>query len=119
MTMDPRKTVAAAGFAIGLIALVLQFFVIVLPAIDAGRGIIGSVVYYFSFFTILTNIGLVLIYLGALVRGQRWLSFFRKPIPAPWPQHPSRLSVGSIISCSPANGSRAACSSGATSRCTT
>ncbi len=79
MTMDPRKTVAAAGFAIGLIALVLQFFVIVPPSLDAGRGIIGSVIYYFSFFTILTNIGLVLIYLGALVRGRRWLVFFRKP----------------------------------------
>ena len=44
-----------------------------------GRGVIGSVIYYFSFFTILTNIGLVLVYLGALVRGRRWLSFFRKP----------------------------------------
>ncbi len=79
MIAGARKTVAAAGFAIGLIALVLQFLVIIPLSLEAGRGLVGSVVYYFSFFTILTNIGLVLVYLGALVRGQRWLAFFRKP----------------------------------------
>lgn len=77
--MAPRRTVAAAGFAIGLCVLVLQFFVIMPLSLEAGRGLIGSVIYYFSFFTILTNIGVALVYLGALIRGQRWLVLFRKP----------------------------------------
>ena len=79
MTMEPRKTVAAAGFAIGLVALVLQMSLTVPASMETGRSLVASIVYFFSFFTILTNILMVLIYLGALVRGRRWLAFFRKP----------------------------------------
>ena len=74
-----RRSIALAGFVIGLVALIIEVFLIVALSMDAGRGFFGSLVYTFSFFTILTNLGLVLIYLGAIVRGQRWLIFFRKP----------------------------------------
>ena len=76
--MTPRRIVAIAGAVIGAAALIAQFFVIVPLAMDE-RGLFGAVVYYFSFFTILTNLLLVLIYCGAIVKGQRWLIFFRKP----------------------------------------
>lgn len=45
-----------------------------------GKSLPSAIVYFFSFFTNLTNILLVLVYLGALVRGGRWLMVFRKPI---------------------------------------
>jgi len=74
-----RRALAIAGFFIGVSALVLQFFITVPASMQAGRGLFASIVFYFSFFTILTNILVVLIYLGALIRGQRWLVLFRRP----------------------------------------
>jgi hypothetical protein len=79
LRLNLRSLLALIGFVVGLATLILQFAAIVPPSMDAGRGLFGSVVFYFSFFTILTNLLVVLIYLGALVRGQRWLMFFRKP----------------------------------------
>lgn len=55
-----------AGLAIGLVGLMLQFAITMPASIAAGRTVLGSVVFYFSFFTILTNIGAVLVYLAAL-----------------------------------------------------
>ena len=75
-----RRLVAIAGLAIGLFALVAQFALVVPAKLAEGSDPVSAVVYYFSFFTILTNALLVLVYLGAVVRGQRWLMLFRKPI---------------------------------------
>lgn len=75
-----RRTLAIVGFIVGTVALVVQFFAVTGSLMDAGRGLIGSVVFYFTYFTILTNLVLVLIYLGALVRGKRWLVPFRRPV---------------------------------------
>jgi hypothetical protein len=65
-----------AGLAIGVAALILQFVITVPASIAAGRGLAGSVVFYLSFFTILTNIGAVLVHIA-------WLggrpAFFRRP----------------------------------------
>ncbi|TPM41648.1 Pr6Pr family membrane protein [Mesorhizobium sp. B2-3-4] len=55
-----------AGLAVGLIALVLQFSITIPASMAAGRGLLGSIVFYFSFFTILTNIGAVLVYTSLL-----------------------------------------------------
>lgn len=55
-----------AGLAIGLAALILQFAITMPASMAAGRSFVGSVVFYFSFFTILTNIGAVLVHLAAL-----------------------------------------------------
>ncbi|WP_406871996.1 Pr6Pr family membrane protein [Aminobacter sp. P9b] len=55
-----------AGLAIGLVGLMLQFAITMPASIAAGRTVLGSAVFYFSFFTILTNIGAVLVYLAAL-----------------------------------------------------
>ncbi len=75
-----RKPVALFGLLLGLGLLVVQFALTIPASMAAGRSLPASIVYYFSFFTILTNILLVLIYLGAAIKGQRWLSPFRRPV---------------------------------------
>jgi hypothetical protein len=55
-----------AGLATGLVALVLQFAITIPASMEAGRSLAGSLVFYFSFFTILTNIGAVLVHCAAL-----------------------------------------------------
>ena len=69
-----------AGLVIGLVALVLQFCVTIPASMDAGRGFVGSIVFYFSFFTILTNIGAVLVHVSLLSSsGYAWLPAFAGP----------------------------------------
>ena len=75
-----RKFWARFGFFFGVAALSVQFVITMQLSLDAGRGPFLSLIYYFSFFTILTNIAVVLIYLGAIVPGQRWLMPFRRPV---------------------------------------
>lgn len=41
-----------AGLVVGLIALALQFSITIPASMEAGRGLFGSIVFYFSFFTI-------------------------------------------------------------------
>lgn len=69
-----------AGLIIGLAGLVLQFCITIPASMEAGRGFIGSIVFYFSFFTILTNIGVVLVHASLLSpSGYAWLPAFAGP----------------------------------------
>ncbi|QKC97222.1 Pr6Pr family membrane protein [Mesorhizobium sp. NZP2298] len=69
-----------AGLAVGLAGLVLQFCITIPASIEAGRSLLGSIVFYFSFFTILTNIGAVLVYISLLSSsGYAWLPAFAGP----------------------------------------
>ncbi|UDL91080.1 Pr6Pr family membrane protein [Mesorhizobium sp. PAMC28654] len=69
-----------AGLVIGLAGLVLQFCITIPASMDAGRGFLGSIVFYFSFFTILTNIGAVLVYASLLSPSlYAWLPAFAGP----------------------------------------
>jgi hypothetical protein len=69
-----------AGLVIGLAGLVLQFCITIPASMDAGRTLAGSVVFYFSFFTILTNIGAVLVHTSLLSStGYAWLPAFAGP----------------------------------------
>jgi len=69
-----------AGLVIGLIGLVLQFCISIPASMEAGRSLLGSIVFYFSFFTILTNIGAVLVYTSLLSpAGYAWLPAFAGP----------------------------------------
>lgn len=72
------KTWAAVGLAIGLAGLILQFVLTLPSSMDAGRDLFMSLVFFFSYFTIQTNIILVLIYLGILFDGP-WLMPFEMP----------------------------------------
>ncbi|MDX8451680.1 Pr6Pr family membrane protein [Mesorhizobium sp. VK9D] len=66
-----------AGLVIGLIGLVLQFAITIPASMAAGRSLLGSIVFYFSFFTILTNIAAVMVH-AALVSpaGYAWFPAF-------------------------------------------
>lgn len=55
-----------AGLVIGIAAIALQFAISVPASIAAGRSVVGSLVWFFSFFTILTNILAVLVHAAAL-----------------------------------------------------
>ncbi|QKD04149.1 Pr6Pr family membrane protein [Mesorhizobium loti] len=69
-----------AGLVIGLAGLVLQFCITIPASMEAGRSLLGSIVFYFSFFTILTNISAVLIYTSLLSSSfYAWLPAFAGP----------------------------------------
>ncbi|WP_027143679.1 Pr6Pr family membrane protein [Mesorhizobium sp. WSM3626] len=70
-----------AGLVVGLIALALQFSITIPASMEAGRGLFGSIVFYFSFFTILTNIGAVLVHTSLLSSNGHasWLPAFAGP----------------------------------------
>lgn len=68
-----------AGLLLGAAALVLQFALTIPARLGAGDMIFGAVIYYFTFFTILTNLALVLIYASELWP-QTGLSWFRRPV---------------------------------------
>ncbi|WP_048647901.1 Pr6Pr family membrane protein [Nitratireductor soli] len=70
------KLLNVAGLAIGLLALVLQFSLTIPASMAAGRSLAGSVVFYFSYFTILTNILVVLAHAAALFGKP---AFFARP----------------------------------------
>ena len=74
-----RAAVAAIGFVIGVAALVLQAALSIPFRLEAGHGLLGALVWFFTYFTILTNLMLVLIYLSAFV-GWRWLGWWRSPV---------------------------------------
>lgn len=64
-----------AGLVIGLAALVLQIC-ITIPA-SAGRSFVSSLVFYLSFFAILTNIGAVIVHASLLSPGcHAWFPAF-------------------------------------------
>lgn len=68
------------GLVVGLAGLVLQLCITVPASMEAGRGFVGSLVFYFSFFTILTNIGAVLVHASLLSStGYAWFPAFAAP----------------------------------------
>ncbi|RUZ76959.1 hypothetical protein EN943_15465 [Mesorhizobium sp. M7A.F.Ca.US.006.01.1.1] len=69
-----------AGLVIGLAGLVLQFCISIPASMEAGRSLLGSIIFVFSFFTILTNIGAVLVHTSLLSpSGYAWLPAFAGP----------------------------------------
>jgi len=79
-----RNILACAGFLVGVIGLVLDASII-FPSImsvsatnQVARSFADVFVYFWTYFTHLTNIWLVLTYLSALT-GATWLGWFRRP----------------------------------------
>lgn len=68
------KLLAISGFGIGAFALILQFALTIPARMEAGHGLGDAMVFYFSFFTILTNFGVALVYAAAC---SRKVGFFR------------------------------------------
>lgn len=75
--MTVNRVLSWIGLVVGVVALIVQFVISMQAYAASGRDIPGSLGMFFSYYTILTNIVLVLIYLSELV-GWRWLELFRK-----------------------------------------
>ncbi len=72
-----RIPAALAGLAVGIAGLVIDFWQIV-PATSAESGLLDALIGFWSYFTHLTNLMIVLIYLANLT-GARWLGWARHP----------------------------------------
>ena len=70
------RALAALGLLLGLVGLATQFSVSVPLFMAAGKSLPGAVVAILGYFTILTNIAVVLVYLAALTGRPR---FFARP----------------------------------------
>ena len=77
--VNPRTLLTWLGLLFGAAGLVLQFTISMQSMLGSGRDLFGSLGHFFSFYTILTNIALVLIYLSEVVPSSR-LAVFRHPI---------------------------------------
>lgn len=80
-----RIILAWAGIAVGVVGLALDFWVI-FPSVmtitaenPVARSLPDTLVYFWTFFTHVTNLWLVLTYV-AVVSGWSWLGWFRRPI---------------------------------------
>lgn len=74
--MTLSRLLAWLGLIVGVAGLIVQFVISMQLYTTAGRDVPGALGTFFSYYTILTNIILVLIYLSDLV-GWRWLNIFR------------------------------------------
>ncbi|KKB10496.1 hypothetical protein VE25_17285 [Devosia geojensis] len=79
MTIGVPKLLTYLGLLVGAFGLVLQFAISIPSYLAAGRWLPDALITFFSFYTILTNIALVLIYLSQ-VTAIGWLRPFRSPV---------------------------------------
>jgi len=78
MQKDLHDKLAWAGFALGIFLIVLQGTITIPLRMAEGGGPFRALVFYFSYFTILTNTGLVLVYFAA-ASGRRRLRALAGP----------------------------------------
>lgn len=71
------KALLWLGLVVGVVALLVQFVISMQAYLAAGRDIPGALGAFFIQYTVLANIGLVLVYLSELT-DWRWLEVFRK-----------------------------------------
>lgn len=77
--MPARATSAAIGLLVGVAALLIQVSLSIPARLAQGRDLLDALIWFFTYFTILTNIMLVLIYLSELYEA-RWLAWWRSPV---------------------------------------
>jgi hypothetical protein len=77
--MTLQRALTWTGLLLGSAGLVLQFSISIQDMLANGRDLPGALGTLFSYYTILSNIGLVLIYLSE-VSGGKWLAPFRQPL---------------------------------------
>jgi hypothetical protein len=75
--MALERAATAIGLAIGAFALLLRIVLSLIDGASAGTPFVWTIVGYLSFYTILTNLFLVLIYLSDLTKAPR-LGWFRE-----------------------------------------
>ena len=74
-----RQVATWIGFLIGAGALLLQAYLTLTIRAGQGESLGSTIVFFFTFFTILTNLMLVLIYVSDLTAA-RWLGWWRTPV---------------------------------------
>ncbi len=72
-----NRAITWAGLILGITALGLQFSISIPAYLANGMDLFSALVQFFSFFTILTNLTITLIYLSDMV-GWSWLGWFRR-----------------------------------------
>lgn len=77
--VNPRTLLTWLGLLFGAAGLALQFWLSLQLGLASGRDLPGFLGHFFAFYTILTNIILVLIYLSELLPTPR-LALFRGPV---------------------------------------
>lgn len=77
--VNPRSLLTWLGLGFGIAGLGLQFYLSYQGAMANGRDIPGFLGHFFAFYTILTNVVLVLIYLSEVLPSAR-LELFRQPV---------------------------------------
>lgn len=87
--MNLKRTATIVAFVIVSGALLLQIFLTVNSRLALGDSLIGALVFYFSYFTILTNLMVAAVYLSDLA-AWRWLGWWR----APWVRG---MTAGAIV----------------------
>ncbi len=76
--MTMKRVATTVAFAVTFGALVFQIFLTVTSRLSDGDSLIGALIFYFTFFTILSNLMVAAIYLSDLV-GWHWLEWWRTP----------------------------------------
>ena len=74
-----KRAATLGGLVIGALALVLQFVLTLQLKLGQGAGLGYTLVFFFTYYTICTNIMLVLVYLSDLSPA-RWLAWWRSPV---------------------------------------
>jgi len=74
--MTGQRLAATIGFLIAAAALLLQISLTITARLETGDSLIGALVFFFSFFTILTNLMVVAVYLSAIT-AWGWLGWWR------------------------------------------
>lgn len=77
--VNPRTLLTWLGLAFGLAGLLLQFTLSIQQAFGIGRDLPGFLGHFFAYYTILTNLVLVLIYLSEILPAAG-LNLFRHPV---------------------------------------
>lgn len=75
-----RKHIALLGFVLGVLTLAVHFAIYIPRYLDEGLSLLGATIRQYSYFTILTNLGLVLILASTLFPNAKGLNLFRTPI---------------------------------------
>lgn len=74
------KLLAVVGAVLGWSALVLQLWLTIRASLANGMGVLGTLVFYFSFFTVLTNILVAMSLTAAVMRSRSGVwGFFSRP----------------------------------------
>jgi len=77
--VDPRTLLTWLGLGFGTFGLVLQFWLSMSAMVGSGRDIFGALGSFLTFYTILSNSLLLLIYLSTIWPAD-WLRLFRHPL---------------------------------------